>query len=220
MRRLLLPVILVLFAASAPGQEPQKRAPWSLTLEERIALRTDAAAARKRVLEGETPRTRVLRETRPDLAPIADSFTGKNHPELFFPFQVFQHLMLLAFDGNGAHGIRQEFMRDVQRLGLPADFWLRLEASSAAFRADDAAVRALLRRRSDPEEDRRRLQELDLRQSDYCRDRADALAAARAEFGAERFDRFLYEVIAYRMFHVSDTLPKPDIIRWAAGGCR
>jgi hypothetical protein len=61
---------------------------------------------------------------------------------------------------------------------------------------------------------------LELKHGDACRSRADALAAARKEFGRERFDRFLYEVIAVHMFLAADRLPDPEILRQAELGCR
>ena len=61
---------------------------------------------------------------------------------------------------------------------------------------------------------------LDLKQIESCRSRAEALSAARREFGSKRFDRFLYEVIAVNMFHVAEELPRAEDLRRAEGGCQ
>jgi hypothetical protein len=42
----------------------------------------------------------------------------------------------------------------------------------------------------------------------------------RNEFGRERFDRFLYEVVVTGMFHEGDRLADPELLRKTAGGCQ
>ena len=61
---------------------------------------------------------------------------------------------------------------------------------------------------------------LELKRTDVCRSRAEALAAARKAFGRERFDHFLYEYVAINMFEITDRLPTAEQLRQWEGGCR
>lgn len=217
-----------LIAAGQPQNGNRKRsgkAAWEWTLEERIAVRTDAAAAKERVREpGMSAPVPATQASAPELGVIADAFDGTTHPELFLPYQVFDQLIGIAFPTNARSGRlnREGFMPEVERLGLPADFWDRLEILSTIFIADRREVWdavAAVGRLSGAE--RKRAEEaLALKHIDICRSRADALTAARNEFGQERFDRFLYEVIAVNMFTVADRLPDPARLRQLAEGCR
>lgn len=225
MRR--LPLVLLFVATIPLAAQTSKKQAWELTLEERIALRTDPVAAKARV--NARPRARIGVDSGAkgdqDGNPPADQFDGKHHPELFLPHQVFDQLVKLAFESDAGMSLnaRRELTPDVRNHGLPPDFWLRLEALSAGFRADYRAIRALIVNPTDRQtakERNRTEQALGVKYQDACRSRVEALEAARAEFGRERFDRFMYEVMAYRMFHAADTLPTPELLRQAATGCR
>jgi len=203
---------------------PSPRQVWAWTLEERIAARTDAAAARERVRGAARGKAAANSTPDPELSPTVDSFDGKGHPELFLPHEVFRTLIAQAFLGSsrGRELFRRGLRPEVQRHGLPADFWERLESLSAVYVADTFAEIDLgdgLRERSGADR-ARAAQALALKQSDACRSRAAAIDAARKQFGAERFDRFLYEVVAVNMFHVADRLPDPELLRQHARGCR
>jgi hypothetical protein len=194
MRKTVLLLVAIAIAGAAVAQTP--KAPWALTVEERIALRTNA-----------------------DLA-----FDGKTHPELFLPHEVFRNLIQFAFAADPRTGevVRRGYRSDVDRHGLPADFWDRLRSVSTIYISDAVAERDVgrsLHQLSGPA--RRRAEEaLALKRVDLCRSQADALTAARREFGRERFDRFLYEVFAVDMFHASDRLLDPALLRRAEAGCR
>jgi len=153
-----------------------------------------------------------------------DAFDGRSHPELFLPHEVFDELVKLAFSGSprSSQIIHDGFKHDVSRLGFPADFWERLYSLSALYIADLGDLSALAAGiQKQTGRGRERAQErLTAKQVDLCRSRAEALEAARREFGRERFDRFLYEVIAVNMFYGADRLPYPESLRTAEGGCR
>jgi len=215
-------VLLYAALASAVAAQSPKE-PWKLSLEERIALRTSAELARGRVRERARVQTSSPAANRA-ARPWVDEFDGKTHPELFLPHEVFRSLIHLAFLGSPRTGqvVRDGHMADVRRLGLPEDFWKRLEALSAVYIADSWAERdlgAAVQQQTGGVRGRDR-DALTLKQHDVCRSRADALAAARKEFGPERFDRFLYEVIAVNKFHTEDHLPNPAVLRWTEAGCR
>lgn len=215
----------LLLAAFAPApliaQSPQN--PWTLTVEERIARRTSTELAAQRVRDGSPVEATSVRPTSPSLRPFVDSFDGKRHPELFLPHEVFDELIKLAFSGSprASQTIHDGFSRDAKRLGLPADFWKRLHSLSTTYLADLSDVSSIgagsLRQKGRARE--RAEEILASKETALCRSRADALNAARAAFGRERFDRFLYEVIASNMFYAADRLPYQDQLWNAERGC-
>lgn len=201
--------------AQSPGE------PWALTVEERIALRTNPDLARERVRGGR----RIQASSSASVStPLADAFDGRSHPELFLPHQVFDELIKLAYTGDvrTSQLVRDGLTPDVRQHGLPADFWERLRATSSVYVADVHAQRDLNAsiRQQQGTARKRAQQALALKQRDACRSRATAFAAARAQFGRERFDRFLYEVIAVKMFSMADKLPDAALLRQAEEGCR
>ena len=193
-----------------------------MSLEERVALRTNPSLARERVrlrqaaTDGEA--------TTDESQQWADDFDGKTHPELFLPHEVFDELISLAFlsSSHSRFVIQTGFMPEVRRHGLPHDFWERLESISAEFTAEAQSVRDLLdagRQRHAGDEVSREAA-LATKHAARCRSRAAALAAARHAFGPERFDRFLYDVIATKMFMASDRLVSAEVLRRNEDGCR
>src|ERR1051325_4189236 len=204
---------------------PDGRPAWQFTDQERVALRTNPALARERVAER---RERVgggkLHATSLDGQQLADSLDGRTHPELFLPFEVFRHFVVLAFaeDARLRDIVRHGMDADVKKAGLPPDFWERFERVIAFHVADLRAERDLLASRSKASGAARERVEktLELKRSDVCRSRADALAAARTAFGRDRFDRFLYDAVAIHMFQITDRLPTAEELRRWEGGCR
>jgi len=215
-------LLLIGLVVSTPLAAANKPA-WAWTLEERIAARADRDLARERVRAARRVQTTNVIPN-DDSRRWVDEFTGQTHPELFLPHEIFRTLITLSYLGSqrGNHLFRSGLMSDVARHGLPADFWSRLESLSAPYIADSWAVQDAgksLSTLTGPA--RAKTQKyLASRQLDACRSRADALAAARREFGAERLDRYLYEVIAPNKFHAEDSLPDPKILRYVEGGCR
>jgi len=209
---------------STVGPQPRKPA-WRFTDDERIALRTNATLARQRVAEKRQSRaTTGVHAASAGEQQYADSFEGKTHPELFLPHEVFRNFVGLAFaaDPRTQDIVRHGMAADVKAAGLPSDFWERLEPIIAFHVADVRAEKDLLASRSRASGPARARVEkaLEQKRSDVCRSRADALAAARAAFGHERFDRFLYDSVAINMFHLSDRLPTAEQLRQWERGCR
>lgn len=205
--------------AHAQNMQSAGKPAWALSVEERIALRTDPDLARTRV-DG----IRSQRSIDSQVHPLVDRFDGKSHPELFLPHEVFDQLVKLAFlaSPRTAQTVRDGFMPQVKLRGLPVDFWPKLQSISSAYIADIWAVTDLLAsgQQQSGLARQRRDEVLALKYKDTCISRADALAAARNQFGRERFDRFLYEVVAVGMFVVADRLPDPKQLRAAEEGCR
>lgn len=224
--RSLLPLSLACsIALSAVAQvDSRPKEPWKWTLEERIALRTNPAAAAARLKQQHKGLRGGSANGTLRGRPIVDQFTGQSYPELFLPVELFGRLISMGFLGDvrAKESIQRGLLPELRRHGLPDDFWQRLRVAATVYIADEDAFRTLLADlKGQSGTARERIQQaIDLKQADICRSRAAALAAARAEFGAERFDRFLYELIAPGMFHIADSLQKPSGLRRIEEGCR
>lgn len=207
-------VLGVLSSVPREGPAPPSRPTWQWSTEERIGLRTDPVAARERA--GRSARRIASNVSETATLPVADAFDGRTHPELFLPHEVFTHIMRSGFLAPPAtqEAFRRVVQADAQRVGLPADFWRRLEALSIVHVGDLTRFTELARAPVRVQED------IDHAQTEACRSGADALQAARREFGEEPFNRFLYEVIARSMFYVADELQDASRIRAEARGCR
>ncbi|HUR80954.1 MAG TPA: hypothetical protein VM733_09320, partial [Thermoanaerobaculia bacterium] len=210
-------VLLTLMAnLQAVAQAPKK--PWELTLEERIALRTNPALAQARA----RTHRRVAASSNEGTA-LVDSFDGKTHPELFIPQQVYRTLMSMAFlnPSDGGAELRRVMIGEVTGSGLPVVFWDRLAAISAGYlqhaREERRLAESLSRLQGRARVEARRA--LAAEQVELCRSAAASLGEARREFG-EPFDRFLYTAIAVHMFHAADELPRAEDLRKIEQGCR
>jgi hypothetical protein len=207
--------------ASTVGLQPGKPA-WQFTDEERIALRTNAALARQRVAERQQSRTAAqIHAASVAGQQLADSFDGA-HAELFLPSEVFSDFVHLAFDPQSRDTFRHFSAAEVRNAGLPPDFWKRLDGIIAFHVADVRAERDLLASRSKSSGPARErvAKALELKRTDVCRSRVEALAAARNAFGREHFDRFLYESVAINMFQITDRLSTAAQLRQWEGRCR
>jgi len=212
---------LLLIGANALAAPKTERRAWQLTVDERIALRADPIAANERVNA-----SRQGLKVGPNQAAqerIVDSFTGKTNPELFLPHEVFDELMQLAFLLNPRMGdaFRKEMQPEILRYGFPPDFWEKLRNLSVIYMADvrqayDNPNARNLRNQTD----QREREEFNRNYDVMCRSRADALAKAREVFGAEKFDRFLYEAIARNMFKTIFDREDINALRRASEGCR
>lgn len=125
-------------------------------------------------------------------------------------------------DARNESAAHQAISPEVKRLGLQSDFFRQLRSISSVYIADRAAEREIgqgsVKLSGRPLQ--RAEEALAFKRADLCRSRAEALADARSAFGRERFDRFLYEVIAVNMFTVTDRLPDPELLRRPEEGCR
>jgi hypothetical protein len=112
---------------------------------------------------------------------------GSRNPELFLPFELFDNI-LERFSSrilDETERARQQAFYDslAKKGGAPPDFWEHLESVSRSYLTMKDAWR---RRASTSRDD----------STERCRARYDALQDARKVFGADWFDRFLYEVVA------------------------
>lgn len=210
-----LACFLLLLAQDAPAKPA-----WQWTLEERIAVRFSAESRAAR-------REAAIRAGLMESTDRADDVVlGSHNPELFMPYELMERLFG-AFHPDvvlQSEYRRQWLERRASRY-LGDGFWTRLEAAVQPFikaKVVELDFGAEARRVPDPAE--RAFQERWVRAKQaVCPARARALAAARQTFGREKFDAFLYEVIAPdgMMFTTHYDVSKlPGVWRWEEEGCR
>jgi hypothetical protein len=214
--------LLLITATASAGSKAERRA-WEWTVEERIALRTDPAAAKARVDESRRRLNAAAHAAKQ--ANVVDTISGGVHPELFLPHEVFDELMQFAFLSKTrvSDSFRKDMMPIVAEYGLPSDFWDRLRNLSSVYLSDAFRVHDLSLQKPAKAESREREEfdrEVNRTYGLLCRSRIEALARARQEFGAERFDRFLYGAVARNMFRTSFGPENPDVLRQLERGCR
>ncbi|HKI03168.1 MAG TPA: hypothetical protein VKK31_14420 [Thermoanaerobaculia bacterium] len=241
-RRILLTAaiaVLLLGVTAAQGAEVEKAGPpkpaWKWTLDERLGARFDPGPLADREAEHEAEQEALRKRwsgtvitedfdkmTGPPAA--TEALDGSKTPELFLPVELFGMLLRrgLPLDGEGKF-LQESRSRIEQRaaaLGFGRDLWDRLEKAAAPYlRPLQEANRRdqLAGANTTKEEETIRL----------CRLRAQALEAAKTEFGEEAFLRLLYEVVApnARPVYVLEGWP-PDYhghaerLRFYEGGCR
>ena len=221
--RKLLPLVLVAIA-TLPLIAQTPKHPWEWTDAERIAALTDdaAAAARLRAYQASQQPDVTYKVEGMASDPIAtcyDRIEGRQDPHLFFPFELFESLIRMAYNDEfiTRRASRDGVAGDLETIGLPADFWDRLELISATYRTDQKdAEHYRLSRRSEVEKHAA----LDMTYKRICRNRRTALSEAQERFGP-KFNQFLYTAIAPTITRL--VLHKPDaeeMRRFLAGECK
>ena len=210
---------------------------WQWTLDERLAKRFDPEARRARIaakiaveadfqkkveaaglppLEGAGDFAE--RSRREDL----DVINGRQNPELFLPVELFGNLLLDAFPPGGIDPTEYRSMIESRAaaLGFGTDLWPRLRRLAAPVLEFDRK-REKLARTNPSAVHIHDGAKMDADELIFCRDRADALAKAEAEFGKEPFLRLLYEAVVPSS-EVTYTLYEgiAEHKRSMEGGCR
>lgn len=198
-------VLLFALALVGPASAQSPKPPWRWTLDERLAGRDDAVAATARLRDGRMGEVSSLaKSVSTSKQPTLDQFdfiSGRTHPELLVPWELFDHMMDMAYaDDPEVRSIFRDAKRSsLESSGLPADFWDKLEAISVAYLSDRKQTRDLHKRAVSDSTVKNRISVQNASLENLkCRDRAAAIAAAHHDFG-EKFDRFLYEGIAPNM---------------------
>jgi hypothetical protein len=212
--RMLALAALVLWSGATAAQGTEDRASersrkpaWKWSVEERLLGRFDpdamkARAAKKRA-EYEEMKKRAP-ELVADGGPSregVDSITGSETPELFLPWELFNHLLERGFSFEEEPSeSRRSIDERAAALGFGRDFWPRLENIASPFLQlrRERFTRAMTGSTAPSHSVVETKHGLEMNREDllFCRTRAEALAAAKAEFGEEPFLRLLYEVVA------------------------
>jgi hypothetical protein len=151
-----------------------------------------------------------------------DTIRGEKNPELFMIFELFDHLLSMGFPPGGID--QPESRRLIEEravvLGFGQDLWDRLDQAAAPFLKLQRRDEQLVRNGSLPSHsaDGTKMSPEALH---WCRARAKAIAAAKAEFGEEPFLRLLYSGVTSGFsityfFNPGDA----DRLRYVEGGCQ
>jgi hypothetical protein len=196
-----------------------------MTRDERLALRFDQSLAAARRAVGVADG--VVRRDDPD--PYLMVVNGKRDPELFMAWELMDHVtpVFNLTDNARRESIRATWTARDAAQHLGQNFWERLQVvlgpiihAEAELRRVSLAKRAATGAASEPLE-----VEWTKINATLCPLRAKGLADARAAFGRQEFDRFLYEVVApdaVVLSSSSSTSPQErassDI--WVEDGCQ
>lgn len=184
--------LVAVTAASLFAQTAKE--PWKWTTEQRLHARFDPEARKARLAEAAA---RAAQRT--GMAAHVDDIDvidGDVHPELFLPSELFESFVFLRV-------LKPQWVSD--ELDEKSDDLLRSEAERTRFAALTSAYGALLLREralltEKSKAGSRRAAEIDGELLTLRKDKrtagAAALRDARKAFGLERFDRFLYTVVA------------------------
>lgn len=187
---------------------------WQWTLDERLAARFDPAAQAAR----EAAHRDVIAHL--ELGGPADVVDGNEAPELYLPTELFNQLINVAFLDLEFLGPerRHSIERKAAALGFKSDLWPRLET----------AVSPYLKLRRTPYSlfggetalGGKGLLGQPSRQLSLCHLQAQALSAAKAEFGERAFLRLLYEAVAptTRLSYTVNSLSRAQA-RFIEEGC-
>jgi hypothetical protein len=218
--------MMAALSAFAALKQQAKKAPWEFTLDERLTLRNDAVAASERVSRARANSSaptsvRAASQATAAAEPV-DIIWGGAHPELFHPWELFDDMMNTAFadDPHVRSTYREATAKLAEASGLPQDFWRQLELISGPYLSDWRQNRDLHRKLLPPGAERSKVRTLAASlETLKCRDRATAIAAARAAFG-QSFDKFLYTAVAPGMSSSIYVRMSDQRARSIEGGCQ
>jgi hypothetical protein len=160
--------------------------------------------------------------------PWQQTISGAENPELFFPIELFDSLLRqgFAYEPETQLAWRLIIEKNAQALGNTEDLWPLLSVAARDFvhKQNEINRRAAHLLTADPHEKELLQAEIRELQSGQCRARAVGLQRARAIFGRETFDRFLYEAVApsrfTTLFETPETAPETGTsMRWQEEGC-
>lgn len=203
-RRLIAFIVGTAAVHSLAAEAPKSRAAWELTDDERIRERSDPVKAKARVRQVDEfvgTRQGGRTATKVNGKAMRGDIVGRLHPELFLGEELFRFMIEGAFaeDVLRRTVYRENRAEDIARLGLPVDFWARVEPSVAEYISTLKRARALNRQAANSADTTvaaRLSAEAQMIQQDQCARIAAALTLARTTFGRTAIDRFLYEAVA------------------------
>jgi hypothetical protein len=197
-------VFVVTFVCESLGAEDSRK-PWEWSDEERIAARADATQAAARTRRAAGVSFEVTAPTKP-----YDIIDGKRDAHLMLEFEVFEHMLRMAFADDALTRQVYRASKEAQRqqAGLPSDFWQQMEVISAPYRASYEAHR--LQARGDASDEPL--------STAVCRDRFRALTESRERFGTA-LSRFLYIAVAPSITEMVVRRPDTARLRVLSRGC-
>ena len=154
------------------------------------------------------------------LAPDALVINGRETPELLFPTELMDLLLIQMSEGTPGeiNNAKEIYRRDLEALGWEFDsFWNTVSQAADKYFVTrrlftDLQRQSLGKRPTGPERE--------FLTRDLCRARAAALAQARRQFGGESFDRFLYTAVAPTVLASFTPKTDPTTLRQLERGCQ
>ena len=219
-----LPIVTTDVLAGDGSPRPSARPAWEWSDGERLAALMDdsAAAARLKADRDSQARNRLAIEAQSrdgrrigtDVDTV-DVIDGRRDPHLFFPYELFQQLITVAYAEDPlVRSTYRESKDDARRvLGLPDDMWHRLEAIASAYRA------AQLRNSEFARQAANRSGVSDPTSVLFCAERYKALLEAEAAFGPA-FTHFLYTAVAPDIYRRYMQRPDARLLKVAKGVCQ
>lgn len=158
-----------------------------------------------------------------DQPTYSESIDGRDHPELFLPMELFDHLLYgLSPDSRRAREAHALWDSKVALFGYDVtQFWSSLQSVSQPYVDLSTEKRrgrasAFVLKGTDGK------QTLIQINRDVCAARIAALQRARSVFGADDFDRFLYTIVAPDV-SIATSGPGENRrveLQFTAGGCK
>jgi hypothetical protein len=217
-------LLTLILGAVVMADDPVRRSPWLWSTDERVSQRLNPAAIADRLRDHTDRRNSSELPISASTATSVFVIDGTRNPELFMPWELVERFLNMtnAGDPRGSR-TRLLFEPALREFGWNSNsFWSQVDRLGT----DYAGVRgeiAQIERDADSGTVMQRRQALAARDAAaprLCFARAEALRRARAEFGVEAFDRFLYTVIAPKLVVYSDDPLDAAELRMIESGCR
>lgn len=196
---LTLPIV----GTQKPAREARGEEPWRVSWEERMTRRFSAFEQERRLNAYLERRSQV--HGHQDVTPWPEDWhviEGATDAAALTPNELFDELVATAFAEEPVH---RRFWRTAYELriddeALRDSIWMRLaQAISPYLEIEEKSDRMRSRLAATPTDEHAQILATAPDSLTVCRVKAEALAAARREFGHETFDRVLYGAIAPSM---------------------
>jgi hypothetical protein len=206
-------------ATSSFGAEREAKRPWEYTDAERLEKRFDPASIRARWFQHAEENGGVQANAVPAI--MDNVVVGRDHPELFMPFELFANLVWRGVVRRGQDDWRARFDEQLRGITDPTAFWAAVETTSqpyiAILRHEDEVVKQISADSRPPEA---AALQSEAAQREQCAARAAALDAATKVLGRAVLHRALYELIAPNMATFSPPEHDAAQVAYIAKGCR
>lgn len=220
MQRSIAAALSVCVATTLAVQGELPRPPWQYTDEERLATRFDPASVK----------ARAKREARPEVSSngvaaqdgMWNHVSGREHPELLMPHELFRSLLLSSLVDRGNAAYRERTSEKIRSYVDSENFWTQLQAASRPYTAlleQEEVLRARLNAAA-PLDRPGIVRQIKAIQAPQCAARASALQSAARAIGRERLYRALYEVVAPTMSIAMSPDHTAEQDRVIARGCQ
>lgn len=210
---------LALPSLAAERETRTPKQAWEYTDAERLEKRFDPASIRARWFQHAEENSSARANSVP--AGMDNVVVGRDHPELFMPFELFANLVWRGVVRRGQDDWRAGFDEELRSITDPVAFWAAVETTSrpyiAMLRHEDEVVKQI---RADWRPPEAAALESEAVQREQCAARAAALDAATKVLGRAVLHRTLYELIAPNMATFSPPEHDAAQVAYLAKGCR